>query len=180
MKYICFLFYLFPFLILSQGTTTNYGYSGKESSEFNPYGDRRDWMKEVKGTRFYHDNFLSSIIDGKEVKIKFDAYSDIMVTYIGPDIRANTNFILLLDQRETWIGFNNKWYQLLAKKEDKSYLFKPIINLIKAKKADSGFEGNKPAEFKLKERFFVLENNLLTKIKKKEIKKLGLLKVIRK
>ncbi len=103
-----------------------------------------------------------------------------MVTYIGPDIRANTNFILLLDQRETWIGFNNKWYQLLAKKEDKSYLFKPIINLIKAKKADSGFEGNKPAEFKLKERFFVLENNLLTKIKKKEIKKLGLLKVIRK
>ena len=180
MKYLCFLFYLFPFLILSQETITNYGYSGKESSEFNPYGDRRDWMKEVKGTRFYHDNFLSSIIDGKEVKIKFDAYSDIMVTYIGPDIRANTNFILLLDQRETWIGFNNKWYQLLAKKKDKSYLFKPIINLIKAKKADSGFEGNKPAEFKLKERFFVLENNLLTKIKMKEIKKLGLLKVIRK
>ena len=93
-------------------------------------------MKEVKGTRFYHDNFLSSIIDGKDVKIKFDAYSDIMVTYIGPDIRANTNFILLLDQRETWIGFNNKWYQLLAKKEEKSYLFKPIINLIKAKKAE--------------------------------------------
>jgi len=52
MKYLCFLFYLFPFLILSQETITNYGYSGKESSEFNPYGDRRDWMKEVKGTRF--------------------------------------------------------------------------------------------------------------------------------
>ena len=158
----------------------NYSYSGKELNEYNPHGDRFDWMKEVNGTRFYHDNFLTSNIDGKEVKIKFDAFSDLMVSYMGPDLRAEKNYVLVLDQRETWIGFNNKWYQLLAKVENKSYLFKPIINLIKAKKADSGFEGNKPAEFKLRERFFVLENNILVKVKRKEIKKLGLLKIPRK
>ena len=181
MKYLYFLFYFFTFLIFSQEPTNNYGYSGKESNEFSPHGDRFDWMKEIKGSRFYHDRFLPSIIEDKKAKIKFDAYSDLMVTYIGPDLKAYpNNLTILLDQTETWISFNKKWYQLLSENENKKYLFKPIVNLIKAKKADSGFEGNRPAEFVMRERFFVLEDNLLIKIKKREIKKLGLLKLLRK
>lgn len=34
-----------PFLIFSQESMNNYSYSGKELNEYNPHGDRFDWMK---------------------------------------------------------------------------------------------------------------------------------------
>ena len=51
---------------------------------------------------------------------------------------------------------------------------------VKAKKAEEGYGGNEPAKFVMKERYYVLENGILTKLKKKEVKKLGLLKILSK
>ena len=52
--------------------------------------------------------------------------------------------------------------------------------LIEAKKAEEGYGGNEPAKFVMKERYYVLENGILKKLKKKEVKKLGLLKILSK
>ena len=44
--------------------------------------------------------------------------------------------------------------------------------------ANSGYSVNKPAEFKMKKRFFVLEDGILNKVSKKEAKKIGIIKMI--
>ena len=43
--------------------------------------------------------------------------------------------------------------------------------------ANSGYSVNKAAEFKLKKRFFVLEAGTLKKVSKKELKKIGIVKM---
>ena len=55
-------------------------------------------------------------------------------------------------------------------------LLKPIVEYVKAKKAEEGYGGNQPAKFVTKEKYYILKNEILTKLKKKELKKLGLKK----
>ena len=42
----------------------------------------------------------------------------------------------------------------------------------------SGYSGNKPGEFKMKKKLFVLEAGILNKVSKKEAKKNGIIKMI--
>ena len=95
----------------------------------------------------------------------------------GPGYLPYSNKLkLLLNQNETWIAYNNKWFRLIYKDGESTYLFKPIVEYVKAKKAEEGYGGNQPAKFVTKEKYYILKNEMLTKLKKKEVKKLGLAK----
>ena len=124
----------------------------------------------ITGTRFYHSSFLPTSIDKKIEKVKFDAYSDVMVKEIGQNLLPYIdNLSILIDKKETWVALNNKWYRLLFKKGNSTYLFKPIVEYVNP--------ANSTPEFKMKERYFVLENGIISKLKRKEVKKLGLNKL---
>ena len=171
MKYLLLL--LAPISILSQDNFTN---------ERGSYGQYYDGQKtNVVGSRYYHKNYVYTIIEGKKILIKFDAYSDLMEPKFGPGYLPYSNKLkLLLNQNETWIAFNNKWFRLIFEDKESTYLLKPIVEYVKAKKAEEGYGGNEPAKFVMKERYYVLKNGILTKLKKKEVKKLGLLKILSK
>ena len=178
MKYLLLL--LTPISILSQDNFTN------ERGSYGQYYDgqktnRKHVLKNVVGSRYYHKDYVYTVIDGKNTLIKFDAYSDMMEPKFGPGYLPYSNKLkLLLNQNETWIAFNNKWFRLIFEDKESTYLLKPIVEYVKAKKAEEGYGGNQPAKFVMKERYYVLENGILTKLKKKEVKKLGLLKILSK
>ena len=135
-------------------------------------------MGKIRDDRFYHNKFLPAIINGNKVQVKFDAYSDLMYVnsrpnwnkYISP---SSNDLIILLDNKEPWIAFNQKWYRLLFKNGNSSYLYKPIKELYKGREG-FGNQKDEPPEFKLQEKYLTLRNGKLTKLKRKEIKKLGL------
>ena len=66
---------------------------------------------------------------------------------------------------------------LLFENGDLTYLHKPYVEYYPPKTAESGFEGNKLAEYKMKEKYFVMKNGIINKLKRKEVKKLGLKKL---
>ena len=107
MKYLLLL--LTPISILSQDNFTN------ERGSYGQYYDgqktnRKHVLKNVVGSRYYHKDYVYTVIDGKKTLIKFDAYSDIMEPKFGPGYLPYSNKLsLLLNQNETWIAFNNKW-----------------------------------------------------------------------
>ena len=140
------------------------------------------WEK-IRDDRFYHNKFLPAIINGNEVQIKFDAYSDLMYVNFRPNwneyIPASSNeLIVLVGNKEPWIAFNKKWYRLLFRHGSTSYLYKPIKELFQGREG-FGNQRDEPPEFKLQEKYFILKEGKLTKLKRKEIKKLGLEKIIK-
>ena len=165
---------LFPLIIIGQ---TNY------HQDNYGYGDQRYDMKgnsglyEIQGSRFYHKKFLPSIINGKKVEIKFDAYTDTMFINFNTNYYENllpysNDLVLLLDSKEPWLAYNKKWYRLLFKKGNSTYLLKPIVELKKC-------PPQCPPIFQMRERYFVLKNGQLNKLRKKEVKKIGLERIIK-
>ena len=179
-----FLFF-FHSLIIAQQTQhqDNYGYDGPRRFQY-PSEDISSLWEKIRDDRFYHNKFLPSIINGNKVKVKFDAYSDLMYVnfrpnwneYISP---SSNDLIILLDNKEPWIAFNQKWYRLLFRDGNSSYLYKPIKELFQEREASSGYQRNEPPEFKLEEKYFILKDGKLSKLKRKEIKKLALEKIIK-
>ena len=170
---------LFPLFAISQNSYREIS-GGFQHYNTNKFNDRD--FNEIVGSRFYHEKFLISTINGKKAIVKFDAYKDAMYVsfkdnYYEYILPSKNNFVILLGGKEPWLAFDNKWYRFLFKKGGKSYLFKPIIEFVGPRK-DSAFEDYKSAEFKIKKKLFVLEAGILSKVSKKEAKKIGLIKMI--
>ena len=177
---------LFPLFAISQNSYREIS-GGFQHYNTNKFKDRDP--NEIVGSRFYHKKFLISTINGKKAIVKFDAYKDAMYVsfkdnYYEYILPSKNNFVILLGGKEPWLSFDNKWYRFLFKKGGKSYLFKPIVEFVKPRKANSfnvsisGYEDNKLGEFKMKKKLFVLEAGILNKVSKKEAKKNGIIKMI--
>ena len=169
---------LFPLFVISQNNSQSAG-------GFRFYDTNKSdiALYQITGSRFYHEKFLTSIIKGKKVEVRFDAFKDAMYirfndNYFEYLLPSKNNVSILLGGKEPWLAYDNKWYRLLFKDKKKSYLFKPIVEYSKPSMANSGYSVNKSAEFKLKKRFFVLEEGILKKVSKKELKRIGVIKMI--
>ena len=176
---INFFFILFPLLIHSQQTqqVRNYG----DVEQINIETKKRDnsWKLNIIGSKFYHDEFLPTIVNGKEIKVKYDALDDFMRSQVGPNLFSfPENEILLLDNKESWITHGNSWFRILDRRNDFTYLLKPIAKYYPAKKSD-GFSENTPHEFKIINKFYSLKDDNIILLKRKEIKKLGLKKILK-
>ena len=108
MKY--FLVFFLPVLIFSQQDNLSDG-----TGSYRQYFDenktsRKHVLKNVIGSRYYHEDYVNTIINGKKILVKFDAYSDLMEPKFGPGYLPYSNKLkLLLNKNETWIAYNNKW-----------------------------------------------------------------------
>ena len=169
---------LIPLFALSQNNSQSAG-------GFRFYGNNSNnsALYQIIGSRYYHEKFLTSIINDNKVEVRFDALKDAMYmrfndNYFEYLLPSKNNVSILLGGKEPWLAYDNKWYRLLFKDKKKSYLFKPIVEYSKPSVANSGYSVNKPAEFKMKKRFFVLEAGILKKVSKKELKKIGIVKMI--
>ena len=68
-------FLLFPLLVISQNS------DGQSSGGFQFYNTNKsnnNLFYQTIGSRFYHEKFLTSIINGKKAAVKFDAFKDAM------------------------------------------------------------------------------------------------------
>ena len=172
------LILLFPLFAICQSNSQSAGgfrFYDTNRSNINLY--------QTIGSRFYHKKFLTSLINGKKVEVRFDAFKDAMYIRFNDNyseylLPSKNNVSILLGGKEPWLAYDNKWYRLLFKDKKKSYLFKPIVEYSKPKIANSGYSVNKPAEFKMRKRFYVLEEEILNKVSKKELKKIGLKRII--
>jgi hypothetical protein len=177
---------LLPFFIHSQQyRSSNFGSSDIQWSlqEFQMTRRRNRLSEKIKlniiGSKFYHDKFISTTVNGKEIKVKYDALDDYMRSQVGPNLFTfPKNEILLLDNSESWITYNNSWYRILYKKDGFTYLLKPITKFYKAKKGNRYIE-NTPPEFKMQNEFYSLKDDNIILLKRKEIKKLGLKKYLK-
>ena len=185
-KIIFFIF--FPYIIIGQhqDDSRNGGLdtwlSLYTTNKYISEDTNSSWEK-IKNDRFYHDRFLPAIINGNKVKVKFDAYSDLMYVNFRPNwneyISPSSNeLIVLLDYKEPWIAYNKKWYRLIFRDGNSSYLYKPTKELNKGREG-FGNQRDEPPEFKLQEKYLILRNGKLNKLKRKEIKKLGLERILK-
>ena len=169
---------LLPFFIHSQQyRSSNFG-----SSDIERTNTRNRLSEKIKlniiGSKFYHDKFISTTVNGKEIKVKYDALDDYMRSQVGPNLFTYPkNEILLLENSESWITYNNSWYRILHKKDGFTYLFKPITKFYKATKGN-GYIESTPPEFKIQNEFYSLKDDNIILLKRKEIKKLGLKKML--
>ena len=86
-------------------------------------------------SRYYHEDYVNTIINGKKILVKFDAYSDLMEPKFGPGYLPYSNKLkLLLNQNETWIAFNNKWFRLIFEDKESTYLLSQLLNMSRQKK----------------------------------------------
>ena len=83
---INFFFILFPLLIHSQQTqqVRNYG----DVEQINIETKKRDnsWTLNIIGSKFYHDEFIPTMVNGKEIKVKYNALDDFMRSQVGPNL----------------------------------------------------------------------------------------------
>ena len=92
---------LLPFFIHSQQyRSSNFG-----SSDIERTNTRNRLSEKIKlniiGSKFYHDKFISTTVNGKEIKVKYDALDDYMRSQVGPNLFTfPKNEILLLDNSE--------------------------------------------------------------------------------
>ena len=174
MRYLIFLFPLFAICQSNSQSAGGFRFYDSNRSNITLY--------QTIGSRFYHKKYLTSLINGKKVEVRFDAFKDAMYIRFNDNyseylLPSKNNIFILLGGKEPWLAYDNKWYRLLFR-DKKSYLFKPIVEYSKPRMANSGYSVNKAAEFKLKKRFFVLEAGTLKKVSKKELKKIGIIKII--
>tara|TARA_B100001057_G_scaffold136278_1_gene135894 strand:- start:448 stop:798 length:351 start_codon:yes stop_codon:yes gene_type:complete len=108
---------LLPFFIHSQQyRSSNFGSSDIQWSlqEFQ-MTRRRNRLSEkitsnIIGSKFYHDKFISTMVNGKQIKVKYDALDDYMRSQVGPNLFSfPKNEVLLLNNNESWIVINNSW-----------------------------------------------------------------------
>ena len=175
------LLILFPFFIHSQQyRSSNFG-----STDIERTNTRNRLSEKIKsniiGSKFYHDKFIPTTVNGKKIKVKYDALDDNMRLQVGiPLFTFPKNEILILDNKESWIVHENIWYRILDKRNGFTYLLKPVAKFYPAKKAGATFEDSKstPAEFKINYKVYSLNEDKLILLKRKEIKKLGLKKLL--
>ena len=172
------LLILFPFFIHSQQyRSSNFGSTDIERT------NTRNRLSEkitsnITGSKFYHDKFISTRVNGKQIKVKYDALDDYMRSQVGPNLFSfPKNEVLLLDNNESWIVINNSWFRILYKKNGFAYLLKPIAKFYKATKGN-GYIENTPPKFKIQNKFYSLKDDNIILLKRKEIKKLGLKKML--
>ena len=176
---------LLPFFIHSQQyRSSNFGSSDIQWSlqEFQ-MTRRRNRLSEkitsnIIGSKFYHDKFISTTVNGKQIKVKYDALDDYMRSQVGPNLFSfPKNEVLLLDNNESWIVINNSWFRILYKKNGFEYLLKPIAKFYKATKGN-GYIENTPPKFEIQNKFYSLKDDNIILLKRKAIKKLGLKKML--
>ena len=81
-------------------------------------------LYQTMGSRFYHEKFLTSIIKGKKVEVRFDAFKDAMYVRFNDNyfeylMPSKNNVSILLGGKEltiiNWLAYDQKWYRLLFK-----------------------------------------------------------------
>ena len=96
------IFLLFPFLIHSQQTQQVRNYGDVEQINIETKKRDNNWMLNIIGSKFYHDEFIPTIVNGKEIMVKFDALDDFMRSQIGLNLFSfPKNEILLLGNKES-------------------------------------------------------------------------------
>ena len=75
------LIFLFPLFAISQSNSQSAG-----GFRFYDTNKSNITLYQTTGSRFYHEKFLTSIIKGKKVAVRFDAFKDAMY------IRFNDNY----------------------------------------------------------------------------------------
>lgn len=172
---------LLPFFIQSQQpSSANYGSANVEEVNNMVKFDKSDksWMLNITGSKFYHNEFISTIVNGKKIKVKYDAFDDYMRLQVGPNLFTYPkNEILLLENKESWITHGNSWFRILLENNGFKYLLKPIAKFYPAEKA-TGVSGNVPPKFKINYTFYSLKDDNIILLKRKEIKKMGLKKML--
>ena len=78
MRYFIFLFPLFAICQSNSQSAGGFRFYDTNKSNITLY--------QTTGSRFYHEKFLTSIIKGKKVEVRFDAFKDAMY------IRFNDNY----------------------------------------------------------------------------------------
>jgi len=176
------LFLFLPLLIQSQQhSSANFGSTDIENVNVNNRLRKGMAALNIIGSKFYHNKFIPTTVNGKKIKVKYDALDDNMRLQVGiPLFTFPKNEILILDNKESWIVHENIWYRILDKRNGFTYLLKPVAKFYPAKKAGATFEDSKstPAEFKISNKFYSLSEDKLILLKRKEIKKLGLKKLL--
>jgi hypothetical protein len=133
---------------------------------------------KTKGTVFYHKKWIETTFRQEKIKIKYDAFKGEMLLITGYKILPVDGILLLLENEEKWMAIQNKWFRLLNQKEGITILHHPYVIYKNRKTAQSGYEEDSPAEFRLKNSFFQLIGNRILPINRKEIRKRGLLNKI--
>ena len=69
---------------------------------------------------FTMKSFLTSLINGKKVEVRFDAFKDAMYirfndNYFEYLLPSKNNIFILLGGKEPWLAYDSKWYRLLFK-----------------------------------------------------------------
>ena len=101
MRHFIFVF-LFPTFAISQNSFWEIS-GGFQHYNNNKFNDRDP--NEIVGSRFYHEKFLISTINGKKAIVKFDAYKDAMYVsfkdnYYEYILTSKNNFVILLGGKE--------------------------------------------------------------------------------
>ena len=83
MRYFIFLFPLFAICQSNSQSAGGFRFYNTNKSNITLY--------QTTGSRFYHEKFLTSIIKGKKVEVRFDAFKDAMyiscLLYTSPSPR---------------------------------------------------------------------------------------------
>ena len=118
----------------------------------------------------------------KKISVKYDAFNSQMITSSGQMLIPFDGISLKLENGETWLTFNKKWYKLINQKNDFTFLIKPYVKYKPRVTSRTGYQEDKPAEFVLINQFFMLKKNsvnLLSKeVRKYKLKKNNKLKII--
>ncbi len=172
---------ILPFFVQSQQPESDkFGSSNVEGVNTMVKFNKNDksWMLNITGSKFYHNEFIPTILNGKKIKVKYDAFDDYMRLQVGPNLFTYPkNEILLLENKESWISHGNSWFKILFENNGFKYLLKPTAKFYPAEKA-SEYSERTPPKFKINYTFYSLKDDNIILLKRREIKKMGLKKML--
>jgi len=128
------------------------------------------------GSPFFHENWIPTLFKEKKISVKYDAFNSQMITSNGQMLIPFDGISLKLENGETWLTFNKKWYKLINQKNDFTFLIKPYVKYKPRVTSRTGYQEDKPAEFVLTNQFFMLKKNSVNLLSKKEVRKYKLKK----
>ena len=70
------------------------------------------------GSPFFHENWIPTLFKEKKISVKYDAFNSQMITSSGQMLIPFDGISLKLENGETWLTFNKKWYKLINQKND--------------------------------------------------------------
>lgn len=126
---------------------------------------------KIIGSPFFHENWIPTLFKEKLISVKYDAFNSQMITSSGQMLIPFDGISLKLENGETWLTFNKKWYKLINQKNDFTFLIKPYVKYKPRITSRTGYQEDKPAEFVLTKQFFMLKKNGINLLSKKEVRK---------